>query len=70
MNNNLLFTFIEFTDSACSYRLKFIFVVKDHLRDGNSLPQLQSPWLRSTRGSRKSKYTEGVAQRFASGDRD
>ena len=36
----------------CSYRLKF-FVVKDHLWDGNSLPQLQSSWLRSTtRGSR------------------
>ena len=35
----------------CSYRLKF-FVVRDHLWDGNSLPQLQSSWLRSTRGSR------------------
>ena len=48
----------------CSYRLKF-FVVKDHLWDGNSLPQLQSFWLRSTRGSRRSQYTEGVAQRNA-----
>ena len=47
----------------CSYRLKF-FVVRDHLWDGNSLPQLQS-WLRSTRGSRRSKYTEGVARRIA-----
>ena len=43
----------------CSYRLKF-FVVRDHLWDGNSPPQLQSSWLRSTRGSRRSKYTEGV----------
>ena len=61
MNKNLLFTFTEFTDSACSYRLKF-FVVRDHLWDGNSLPQLQSSWLV---GSRRSKYTEGVAQRIA-----
>ena len=48
----------------CSYRLKF-FVVRDHLWDGNSLPQLQSSWLVSTRGSRRSKYTEGVARRIA-----
>ena len=48
----------------CSYRLKF-FVVRDHLWDGNSLPQLQSSWFRSTRGSRRSKYTEGVARRIA-----
>ena len=58
--NNLLFTFTEFTDTHCSYRLKF-FVVKDHLWDGNSPPQRQSSWLRSTRGCRRSKYTEGVA---------
>ena len=48
----------------CSYRLKF-FVVRDHLWDGNSLTQLQSPWLCSTRGSPRSKYTEGVARRIA-----
>ena len=48
----------------CSYRLKFS-VVKDHLWDGNSLPQLWSSWLGSTRGSRRSQYTEGVAQRIA-----
>ena len=48
----------------CSYRLKF-FVVRDHLWDGNSLPQLQSSWLCSTRGSRRSKYTEGVARCIA-----
>ena len=48
----------------CSYKLKF-FVVRDHLWDGNSLPQLQSSWLVSTRGSRASRYTEGVARRIA-----
>ena len=49
----------------CSYRLKF-FVVRDHLWDGNSLPQLQSSWLRSTRGSRRSKYRGcGTAHRNA-----
>ena len=48
----------------CSYRLKF-FVFKDHLWDGNSLPQLRFSWLRSTRDSRRSKYTEGVERRIA-----
>ena len=48
----------------CSYRLKF-FVFRDHLWDGNSLPQLQFSWLRSTRDSRRSKYTEGVERRIA-----
>ena len=49
-----------------SYRLKFFVVrLRNHLWDGNSLPQLQSSWLRSTRGSRRSKYTEGVARRIA-----
>ena len=48
----------------CSYRLRF-FAFRDHLWDDNSLPQLQSSWLRSTRGSRRSKYTEGVARRTA-----
>ena len=66
---NLLFTFTEFTDSAlqlASYRLKFFVVrLRNHLWDGNSLPQLQSSWLRSTRGSRRSKYTEGMARRIA-----
>ena len=48
----------------CTYRLNFL-VVRDHLWNGNSPPQLQSSWLHSTRGSRRSKYKEGRARRIA-----
>ena len=46
-----------------SYRLMF-FVVKNHLRDGCSLSQLQSSRLRFLEGLLQTKYTEGVARRM------
>ena len=36
------------TSRYCTAAVLQFFVVRDHLWDGNSLPQLQSSWLRTT----------------------